>query len=507
MPAETCDLCGLPVLGRPVRVSPAEEDVAPGAAERAFCCVGCRRVWVNAARAGVSSLLEGPVRPRGADAASRKAAAAALAGARRQTLRVDGMWCSSCALVLEEALLTLPGVLDAEVSFAASLARVTYDPAVAAAEDLALRIAALGYSAAPAADLAALGDPSDTADVFLRFFVAAAVGMWVLWPTLFLQWPAYGHGDYAELGGTQLLTGGLALVVLLFSGWPFLRGAWLAARVGRATMDTLVVLGTWTAWTYSAVAAVTRSGPTYFESAAMITAIVLLGRWLESLGRRNATRALAAMADPSPGEVWLVRPGAAVSSAERVPAESVAAGDVVAVRAGERVPVDGVVTEGASALDVSRLTGEPMPAEIGVGDEVWAGTVNLTDLIAVRASRTGSETLSGRVAALVEDAAFARSHAQRLADVVAGLFVPAVLAVAAATLLITGASGLGWGEAVGRAVSVLVVSCPCALGLASPLAAANAVAAGERMERSCAEARCSSARAMSRSSPSTRPAR
>jgi len=207
---------------------------------------------------------------------------------------VGGMWCSSCALVLEDALLGVDGVLDAEVSYAASLARVTFDPTRAARDTLLDRFALLGYRA-ESARIADAGT-ADSTDAFLRFFVGAAVGMWVLWPTLFILYPAFLSEQFAGVRQIELFTAAGSLFVLLYPGWPFLVGAWRAARVGRATMDTLVVLGTWTAWLYSLWATLWGGGPTYFESAAMITTIVLFGRWLESLGQRDAARAIATLA-------------------------------------------------------------------------------------------------------------------------------------------------------------------------------------------------------------------
>jgi heavy metal translocating P-type ATPase len=388
------------------------------------------------------------------------------------------MWCASCGLVLEDALMALPGVLDAEASYAASLARVTWDPEGATLESITQRISLLGYDASPAREAARA--QADTDELFLRLFVSAVIGMWVMWPTFFVLWPAFAAEAYASVFAYELFVGALSAIVLLYGGWPFLIGAWRAALVRRATMDTLVVLGTWTAWLYSAWATATSSGPTYFESAAMIATIVLLGRWLEALGTRDASASLAALAEGAAENAWLVRDGDGMADAEQVALSTVSIGDVVAVRPGERVPADGVVLGGASEIDRSRLTGEPLPAHAAAGDEVWAGTVNLSGVLTVEVTRIGAETLAGRLATLAEDAAFAKSHAQRLADAVAGVFVPVVIAIAAATLLISLATGVGIAGAVERAVAVLVVSCPCALGLATPLAVANAIGAGAR---------------------------
>ncbi len=194
--SSSCDLCGLPVLGRPIRDR-----------EHDFCCEGCRRVYVTAEDAGISDLLAGAEarRARSSGAAGRKAAAAMAAGARRETLRVDGMWCSSCGLVLEDALMALPGVLDAEASYAASLARVTWDPEQTRLDSITERISLLGYSAVPARE--ASRAPADTDELFLRLFVSGVIGMWVMWPTFFVLWPAFSVGAYASVQTYELFVG------------------------------------------------------------------------------------------------------------------------------------------------------------------------------------------------------------------------------------------------------------------------------------------------------------
>ncbi len=469
MAGASCDLCGLPLLGGAVH-----ED------GHTFCCKGCHRVWDIAEESGIESLLATPEARRGRTrlASERKAAAAGAAGARRASLAIDGMWCASCALVLEDALMDLPGVLDAEVSYAGSMARVTWDPRHVSAEEIAERVSVLGYASHPAGE--ALAPRAAVEDVFLRFFVSVAVGMWVMWPTLFVLYPAYVHGVFGTERALEVFAAALSLVVLLYGGWPFLAGAVRAARVKRATMDTLVALGTWSAWLYSVWALISDSGPTYFESATMITAIVLLGRWIEAVGTRDAGGALSRLAEGAVEEAWVLPEGATTAQARKTPLAQVITGMLVAVRAGERIPVDGTILEGSSDVDRSRLTGEPLPAPQRPGDEVWAGTLNLGSLLVVRAERTGDETLSGRLSALMEDAVFAKSNTQRLVDRISRVFVPVVIALAVGAAFVSLATGTGAAEALTRAVAVLVVACPCALGLATPLATSNAIAAGAR---------------------------
>ena len=465
----TCDLCGLPVLGKPTH-----------AEEHLFCCEGCARVWKVASDAGIDTLLDSTTTraERSRRAAARKASIARVSGARRETLHVDGMWCASCGLVLEDALMDLDGVLEAEVSYAGSLARVTWDPAITSTDDITARVGMLGYAARPAREV--LASSAGPEDVFLRFFVSVALGMWVMWPTLLVLYPAYVAGDFDSERALAAFTAVLSLIVLLYCGWPFLHGAWRAARVRRATMDTLVVLGTWSAWLYSIYALLVSGSATYFESASMITSIVLLGRWLEAMGTRGSSAALSELAQAAVEDVWLISDGGNVADATRVGLAEVVPGSLLAVRAGERIPADGTVLEGDSEIDRSRLTGEAIPVHSGAGDEVWAGTLNLTSLVVMRVSRTGSGTLTGRLGALMEDAVFAKSNTQRLVDSVSRLFVPVVIGVAAGAAFVSIATGLGAAQGVTRAVAVLVVACPCALGLAIPLVTTNSVAGGAR---------------------------
>jgi Cu+-exporting ATPase len=277
----------------------------------------------------------------------------------------------------------------------------------------------------------------------------------------------------------------LATVVVWWCGWTFHRGAVQALRHGGFSMDSLVSLGSAVAWTWSAVAVIflgageigmtmhmslTPSGDSgaevYFEVAAGIVALVLLGRWLEARARRSAGSAIRALLALAPGSATVLRDGVEVD----VPVAQVAVGDLVVVRPGDRIAVDGEVTEGQSAVDRALLTGKSVPVEVGPGDEVEGGSLNAGGRIVVRALRVGSETAVHRVAALVEAAQAGKAPVQRLADRVAGVFVPVVMLIALGTLIGWLATGHPAGEAMTAAVAVLVISCPCALGLATPVA-------------------------------------
>ncbi|HZD59039.1 MAG TPA: cation-translocating P-type ATPase, partial [Anaerolineae bacterium] len=250
------------------------------------------------------------------------------------------------------------------------------------------------------------------------------------------------------------------------------KGALQAARVGRITMDTLVLIGTWSAYFVGLWSLASGRGPAYFDSAAMIIVVVLFSRWLEALARQRSSGALSSLVGEDALSAWVVMPDGSVESK---PVESVAAGDRVITRAGERITIDGVVREGYAVVDQSSLTGEPLPAEKLPGDEVWAGTIMVSGSLTIEVARSGEETLLTRMAVLVEDAVFAKTNLQRWADLVASFFGPVILAVAAAAALIGAFSGLPLSELGNRAVAVLVVACPCAVSLATPLVAANAI--------------------------------
>jgi Cu+-exporting ATPase len=267
--------------------------------------------------------------------------------------------------------------------------------------------------------------------------------------------------------GWEWLAAALATPVVFWAGWPFHRTAVRNLRHRAVTMDTLVSLGTLAAWTWSVVALVfVDGGDTYFEVAAVITTLILLGRFLEARARRRAGEALRALAELGVKEAHVLRDGVEVA----VPAAEVAVGDLFVVRPGEKIATDGVVVEGESAVDRSMLTGEPLPEDAATGDEVVGATINVSGRLVVRATRIGSDTVLAQIARLVAEAQTGKAPVQRLADRVSAIFVPFVIAIALATLT-------GWLVATGDAtdaftasVAVLIIACPCALGLATPTA-------------------------------------
>lgn len=476
-----CALCGLPAGPRPTRALLA-------GVPRSFCCPGCRHVFEmllglpggppadprdnDLFRAGVATgLLPGP-------GAAPPAAAAPGAGAdgaaAKATFRVEGMWCPSCAWWIEEALRRTDGVVEARVSFAADLATVRHLPHRTDLPRLLDRVAALGYAASR------LDDPTDQGRRRRAEAVRLGVSL-ILTAHLMMISMALSAGFFADLGraGTLCLSWPqwlLATPVVFYGGLPILRRAGLALRARAATMDSLLAAGSLSAYAYSLVALAAGSLHLYFDTAAALVSLALLGRAVEGRARERLTAPEADLRGRAGGKARLRAGGG-----ERwVPAAAVAPGDELVVEPGEAVPADGLVVEGSGRLDESALTGEARPVARGPGDEVAGGALLVDGRLRLRALRPTAESAAGRLVALAEEALARRSPAEHLADRLTRRLVPAVLglaAAAAAWLLLRGAPA---GVALGRALAVVVITCPCALGLATPLAKVAALGAGRR---------------------------
>ena len=377
-------------------------------------------------------------------------------------LSVQGMTCASCVGRVEKALRAVPGVTDVTVNLATERATVDTD---AATSDAALQdaIRRAGYEArvlagdAPAEPLSRSGEP------LWPVLLAAALSLPLVLPMLGMLFGA----DWMLGGGWQLA---LATPVQFWLGARFYRAGWRALRAGAGNMDLLVALGTSAGYglsVYLMVRHADHGAPhLYFEASAVIVTLVLLGKWLEARARRQTTAAIAALQALKP-EVARVRTG---SGDVELPLARVKVGDLVVIRPGERVPVDGTVIEGASQVDESLITGESLPVARHEGDAVTGGSVNAEGLLVVRATAVGAESKLSRIVRLVESAQARKAPIQRVVDRVSAVFVPVVLVLAAATLLGWGLGTGDWEQAILNAVAVLVIACPCALGLATPTA-------------------------------------
>ncbi len=373
----------------------------------------------------------------------------------RVRLDVDGMTCASCAARIERKLNKLDGV-DATVNYATEAAAVTYDPSVVSVDDLIATVEAVGYHAALPTEVTDARDPSRA----IRTRLAVAV-------VLTAPLTAVAMVPQLQFDGWEWLALALATPVVFWAGLGFHRATVLNARHLAATMDTLISVGTIAAWAWSAVVLVGGiDAHVYFEVAAVITTLILLGRWLELRARSRSGEAIRALLELGAKEARVLRDG----EETLVPVEQLRVGDLFVVRPGEKLATDGVVVEGLSAIDQSMLTGEPVPVEAGPGAEVAGATINASGRLVVRATKVGADTALAQIARLVAEAQAGKAPIQRLVDRVSAVFVPVVLGISLATLA-------GWLVATGdvtdaftAAVAVLIIACPCALGLATPTA-------------------------------------
>src|SRR5215469_10795277 len=395
---------------------------------------------------------------------------------RSVELVIGGMTCASCAARIEKKLNKLDGV-TATVNFATEKARVSV-PADVTAEDLVTVVEQAGYTAVlPAPRAAGLaGEPDEASWLRQRLVICAVLAVPVV---LLASVPALQFRYY------QWLFLVLATPVWAWGAWPFHKAAWANARPRTATMDTLISTGVTAAFLWSLYALFLGSAgtpglrtgfvllardatadSTYLDVAAGVTVLVLAGRYLEARAKRRSGAALEALLSMGAKDVGVLRDGTEV----RVPVDQLTVGNLVVVRPGEKIATDGVVEDGNSAVDAAMLTGEPVPVEVAVGDQVTGATVNASGRLVVRATRVGADTQLAQMARLVEEAQNGKAAVQRLADRVSAVFVPLVLGISAVTLITWLATGHPAAAALTAGVAVLIIACPCALGLATPTA-------------------------------------
>ena len=400
-------------------------------------------------------------------------AAGFAAREERVTLAIDGMTCASCAGRVERALVGAPGVVAAEANLALDRAEVRRLRGAADDAELLAAVRAAGYEAALIGEAAPAPDAPHAGAERWDLPLAAVLTAPLLAQMIAMQIdPAWRMPGWAELI--------LATPVFAWCGRRFHRGALAAARARTANMDTLVSMGTTAAWGFSVwllLSAHAGHAPhLYFEAAAVIVTLVLAGKALESRAKRAASAALRELMALRPDRARILRAGQEVE----VPLAEVCVGDMVILRPGERAPVDGTLVRGESEFDESLVTGEPLPVPRLIGEAVPAGAVNGTGLVRLRADRVGRDTTLARIAELVARAQTGKAPVQRLVDRIASVFVPAVLAIAVLTLAGWLAAGAPLDAAVSAAISVLVIACPCALGLATPTALVAGTGAAAR---------------------------
>ena len=423
--------------------------------------------------------------------------------APHETIRLDisGMTCASCAARIEKRLNKLEGV-EASVNYATEQATVRFSPEVTSPDDLVGAVAGIGYGASPVVPPKVNGpvdsDPVDNSDIAARRHLAELRHRLMVSAVLATPVVLMSMIPVLQFDNWQWLALTLASPVVVWGGWPFHRAAWMNARHRATTMDTLISVGTLSAYAWSLYALFfgnagmpgmtmrfeltlqrdSTATHLYLEVASAVVVFLLAGRYFESRAKRQAGAALRAMLSLGAKEATVI----GADGIERlVPVDALSVGSKFVVRPGEKIATDGVVAEGASAVDASLLTGESVPVEVGVGDSVSGATVNVGGRLVVQATRVGSDTALSQMARLVEAAQTGKAPVQRLADRVSAVFVPVVIGLALATLGYWLAVGAGGRAAFTAAVSVLIIACPCALGLATPTALLVGTGRGAQM--------------------------
>jgi len=466
----SCHHCGISFRWNPL------ETVSEEGARQLFCCRGCLGAFRMICSAGLVKFYQRSDRSMPTVTAEGAARFSDEELARHMTpdgrfcrldILVGGISCPSCIWLLERMIARVAGVAQVSISYAGGIASVTYDPLLTPPSDILASISSLGFTPRPYSPaLSELAARSQRSDLLLRFGTALFLTM---------QLMAYSYSLYAgyfqgmDSGIKSVLQYASCLVatpVVFYCGWPFLEGAWQSIRSLRPGMDLLIAVGALTAWIYSTWA-LASGQETYYESAAMIVTFVLLGRLLELSVRRTALSGIESLYAAVVQRATLVDP----SGHRDVPAEDIRPGDRLLVRQGERFPVDCLLLEGETEIDQSLVTGESVPVLALPGSDVRAGCVNIAAPVLAQALRPVGHSYLMRVAALVRMAQAGKPSLQRLSDRIAGWFVPAVLMLAVLVCAVHYAvTGQGIGPALMVALSVVLIACPCAMGLAVPAA-------------------------------------
>ncbi|MEF3306038.1 heavy metal translocating P-type ATPase [Paenibacillus sp. GYB003] len=390
--------------------------------------------------------------------------------------KLEGMTCAACANRIEKGLSKLPGVTSASVNFAMETARVEYAPGEVSIADMQNKVKQLGYKAVTEQERERAGDvrEQEASRQKRKLLVSAILSLPLLWSMVahfsFTSWiyiPELFMNPWFQLI--------LATPVQFYVGRQFYVGAYKALRNGSANMDVLVSLGTSAAYFYSlyltiewfAAGGSVHHGPSlYYETSAVLITLVVMGKLFESLAKGRTSEAIKSLMGLQAKTAYVVRDGAELT----IPVDEVLTGDIVLVRPGDKVPVDGIVLEGVSSVDESMLTGESIPVEKKAGDAVIGATINKNGMLRVEATKVGKETALAQIIKVVEEAQGSKAPIQRVADVISGIFVPIVVGIAVVAffvwyLLVTPGD---FAEALEKAIAILVIACPCALGLATP---------------------------------------
>ncbi|MCE1204660.1 MAG: heavy metal translocating P-type ATPase [Holophagaceae bacterium] len=477
--AATCDLCGAAATKHPqIQVFRNQE--------QRFCCTGCLNVYAillesGAMDAGVDlrstdlyqeSLRLGLLGQGGEDLPS---AVPEGAETREALYQLSGMWCAACGWVVEHALRRERGIVSAEVLFTSDLLKVTYCPQMLPPGTVPDRVKSLGYRAAEFGTEQE-GDRREWQDMLLRLGIAGGLWMNVMLFSLVIYASYFeGIAGWAQRAVPFILMV-LTLPVVLYSAWPIHRIAWFGMKTGHLRMEALISTGVLAAFTYSSAQAILGGRHFYFDTACAIVTLVLTGKALERNAKDRSARAIAMLHRLLPKKARL-----RIDGQERfVAIEALEAGTLILVKPGERIPADGVVVEGQSTVDESVVTGESDPRAKAVGDAVICGSLNTAGVLELRVTRCGEDSTLAQIVKSVQAALAGKSPLERMVDRVSRIFIPVVLVLAALTVLVCLGRGLVGTEAMLRGIAVLVIACPCALGIATPLATTAAIGAASR---------------------------
>ena len=475
-----CDHCSLQV---PDKTAVTDEI---NGEKKIFCCNGCRGVFRFISSEGLSDFYDrresswtpGPPDERPIEFSAFSDSLRPEGDEMEIGVVIDGIRCASCIWLIEKLMLRTDGVHYARVNYATHKALIRWDPKATDVKNVLTRIRSIGYTPKPA--LPGLREEEMKAqqrDLLVRFGTAAFFSMQLMLYSVALYAGYFqGIGEKTRLI-FQLIAFALATPILFYSGAPFIRGSIRGIEQLSFNMDVLIVTGAGSAYFYS-IYQIFAGGEVYFDTAAMIITLILLGRYIETGAKGRSSDVITRLLSLNPKEAIVVRDQggidscreSAVRSTETVPISSIQVGDLVQIRPGERIPLDGVVTEGMSEVDESMLTGESKPVAKGPGSEMFCGTQNLYGSLIFHVKRTGKDTVLSQIIMTVENAQARRAPVQALTDRMIGYFVPAVLLLSLITCIIWLMYGREVERAFMNAVSVLVIACPCALGLATPLA-------------------------------------
>lgn len=469
---DTCFHCGLPLPGAGVYVASA------GGVERRFCCNGCKSVCLVIYEAGLEGFYERtpggvplgppPLPPQDVETWDiddiQREFTTGSGKQREARLLVEGIHCAACVWLIEHAVNKADGSVAVEVNLAKRRLKVRWDDSRIQLSAIIKKLSRIGYAATPYTPRKAEESAKRLQRQSLfRLGFAGFAAMNMMWISIAL-WTGAAGGEYRDF--FRYVELGLALPVLLYSGWPFLRGAYAAFRGFSLNMDVPIVTGALSVFFYSAYITLFHraSGEVYFDTLVTFIFVILTGRYLETASKGRAVDATGRMLELQPKAATLLRGG----KEEKVSVRAVRIGDLVLVRPGERMPVDGTVMDGGGEVDESIITGEARPVEKAKGSNVTAGTMNLSGAMTVRMDKTLSDTTLAHIVRLMEDAQASKAPIQRIADGIVPYFVAGTLFMAALTFILWYGKGLE--TALLTATSVLIITCPCALGLATPMA-------------------------------------